>query len=168
MEIRHMRENDSLLEISNIYEQSWEYAYQGIIPKEYLDGIPKGRWAEGIKRDGIENFLLIENEMMIGTASISKSRWERHSDYGEIVSIYLFPGYIGKGYGKFLLKRCMEELKTRDFHKILLWVLEDNHSARKFYEKSGFSCSGECRKINIGGKDLKEVMYFIDLDNSDL
>ena len=46
------------------------------------------------------------------------------------------------GYGRRLLNKCMEELKQYGFSKVLLWVLEDNHRARKFYEKNGFVYSG--------------------------
>ena len=39
MEIRYIDKNDDPFEISDIYEQSWKYAYKGIIPQEYLDSI---------------------------------------------------------------------------------------------------------------------------------
>ena len=51
--------------------------------------------------------------MIIGTASFCKSRWEKFSEYGEIVSIYFLPDYIGKGYGNHLLRKCIEELKEK-------------------------------------------------------
>lgn len=157
MEIRYINKEDNLLEISNIYESSWKFAYKGIIPQDYLDSIPKGRWAN--RREGMNNLVLIENGIIIGTASFCKSRWEKYNDYGEIVSIYFLPDYMGKGYGNHLIKKCIEELKSLGFKKLLLWVLEDNLRARKFYEKNGFVCSGEYLSDNIGGKDLREVMY---------
>ena len=42
MEIRYHSESDDRKEISRIYEESWKYAYRGIIPQEYLDAIPEG------------------------------------------------------------------------------------------------------------------------------
>lgn len=45
MEIRPLRETDSRLEVSRIYEESWKFAYQGVVPQSYLDGIPAGRGA---------------------------------------------------------------------------------------------------------------------------
>lgn len=45
MEIRYMIPADDKMEISKIYEESWKYAYKGIIPQDYLDSIPKGRWS---------------------------------------------------------------------------------------------------------------------------
>ena len=161
MEIRYINQSDDLLEISNIYESSWKYAYKDIIPQDYLDSIPTGHWASSINKNGMNNLVVIENGRIIGTASICKSRWQQYSDYGEIVSIYFLPAYMGKGFGQQLLKRCIEELNILGHDKILLWVLEDNQRARSFYEKNGFSCSEIYLNDNIGGKDLKEVMYYI-------
>ena len=107
----------------------------------------------------MKNLVVTENGRIIGTAAICRSRWEKFSVYGEIVSIYLLPEYMGKGYGNRLLKRCIEELSKLGFDRILLWVLEENIRARKFYEKNGFACSEEYLNDNIGGKELREVMY---------
>ena len=161
MEIRYINQNDNPLEISNIYESSWKCAYKDIISQEYLDSIPTGRWANSINKVGMNNLILIENGMIIGTASFCKSRWKTYNDYGEIVSIYFLPDYIGKGYGRLLLNKCIDKLKQCGFSKVLLWVLEDNHRARKFYEKSGFICSEIFMNDNIGGKDVREVLYFL-------
>ena len=154
-----MNENDDPLEISRIYERSWKYAYKGIIPQNYLDSIPEGRWANSINKPGMNSLVLLENGLLAGTACICKSRWEKYSDYGEIVSIYFLPEFIGKGYGRYLLKRCVDELNARGYDRILLWVLEDNIHSRHFYEKNGFMCSEEYLNDNIGGKELREVMY---------
>ena len=159
MEIRYVSSEDNPMEISSVYENSWKYAYRGIIPQDYLDSIPSGHWSKSINKSGMNNIVVIENGLIIGTASFCKSRWEKYSDYGEIVSIYFLPEYIGKGYGKYLLKKCIEELETKGFCNILLWVLEENHRAREFYEKNGFCLCKEIMNDNIGGKEIKEVMY---------
>ena len=57
MEIRFADKNDDLLEISGIYERSWKYAYKGIIPQNYLDSIPAGRWGEASDIAGACVFL---------------------------------------------------------------------------------------------------------------
>ena len=77
MEIRYVRPDDSLLAISNIYERSWKYAYQNIIPQDYLDSIPTGRWANSITKNGMKSLVLLENGRIIGTAAICKSRWDQ-------------------------------------------------------------------------------------------
>ena len=64
-----------------------------------------------------------------------------------------------KRYGRLLLKAVIHELKNMGFEEIFLWVLEDNHRARRFYEKSGFRKSSQYIEDCIGGKRLKEVQY---------
>lgn len=162
MEIRYIAKEDNLLEVSKIYESSWKYAYKGIIPQDYLDSIPTGQWANCIHKTGMNSLVLIERGRMIGTAGFCKSRWEEYSDYGEVVSIYFLPDYIAKGYGRLLLNKCIEELNQCGFRKVLLWVLEDNYRARKFYERNGFIDSGVFMDDNIGGKDVREVLYLKD------
>ena len=114
MEIRYINQDDDLFEISNIYECSWKSAYKDIIPQSYLDSIPEGRWANRITKEGMNNLVLIENEIAIGTASFCKSRWEQYSDYGEIVSIYFFFVYMVKGFVDYLFYDCVEELISFD------------------------------------------------------
>ncbi len=43
--IRALRPQDSRLEVSAIYEESWRWAYRGIVPQTYLDALPAGYWA---------------------------------------------------------------------------------------------------------------------------
>lgn len=132
MEIRYVTSLDNPLDISEIYEKSWKYAYSDIIPSDYLDSIPKGRWANSITKVGMHSLVLTENNHIIGTASFCKSRWEQYSEYGEIVSIYFLPEYMGKGYGHYLLNACIEELKKSGFHKILLWFLMKTKEPENF------------------------------------
>lgn len=159
MEIRYVLPEDDIREISNVYEKSWRYAYKNIIPQSYFDSIPHGAWADNMNQNGRKNIVMTENDVIIGTSSFCSSRWTHYNDYGEIVSIYLLPEYIGKGYGRDLLARAIKELKIMGFDKVLLWVLEDNVRARNFYEKNGFIFRGEYKTDNIGGRQLRELMY---------
>lgn len=134
------------------------------MPQDYLDNIPKGKWAKHINESDKNHLVVIKEGLIIGTASFCKSRWEKYKNYGEIVSIYFLPKYIGKGYGKLLLDRCIEELKYKGFYKILLWVLEDNYKARHFYERNGFVCSEVFLEDNIGGKELREILYCLEYE----
>lgn len=161
MEIRYINQNDNMPDISNVYENSWKYAYKNIIPQSYLDSIQKGRWANVLNRQGTNNIVLTENDRIIGTVGFGGSRWEGYGDYGEILSIYLLPEYMGKGYGKLLLNRCIVELNKMGYDKIVLRVLEENVRARRFYEKNGFVCTDDFISDNIGGKDLRELLYIL-------
>lgn len=159
MEIRHMKQTDDRLAISRIYEESWKFAYRNIIPQSYLDSIPAGRWASNVDKAGMNTLVMIEKDAFIGTASYCQSRWSDFACLGEIVSIYFLPEYIGKGYGKQLLQAAIAELVRLRYRDIFLWVLEENHRARKFYEKAGFAFSGQYLNNHIAGKALRELQY---------
>ena len=51
LEIRYIMQSDDRLAISKVYEESWKYAYQGIVPSEYLKNIPEGQWAAHIEEE---------------------------------------------------------------------------------------------------------------------
>ena len=161
--VRFLDQNDDRNKISSVYEQSWKTAYRGIIPDDYLDSIPAGRWAAKVDTASWHTLVCLEDGQIIGTSSFSSSRFEVFKDYGEIISIYLLPEYVGKGYGRQLMERVLSELRKAGYAKAFLWVLEENKNARAFYEKMGFALSSESIESNIGGKDLIEVSYVIDL-----
>ncbi|MDE5860224.1 MAG: GNAT family N-acetyltransferase [Oscillospiraceae bacterium] len=161
MEIRHMLPSDDTFAISNIYEKSWKFAYSGIVPQSYLDSIPTGRWAESINGAGKYNAIIIENGEFIGTSSFCKSRFSELENLGEIVSLYLLPEYIGRGYGKKLMEYVVGELKNLGYDEVFLWVLEENVRALDFYERFGFVADGGVTDTEIGGKMLREIRYRI-------
>ncbi|WP_330405892.1 GNAT family N-acetyltransferase [Faecalicatena contorta] len=78
---------------------------------------------------------------------------------GEIISIYLLPEYLGKGYGKQLLQAAIDDLIQMGYKDIFLYVLEANAKTRRFYERFGFKASSAYLEDNIGGKCLREIQY---------
>ena len=61
----------------------------------------------------------------------------------EICEFYVEPFFKGNGIGKELIQQVILESKTSKKNRIFLWVVEDNISARRFYENNGFTASGE-------------------------
>lgn len=159
MEIRYITNSDDRLAISKIYEESWNYAYKGIIPQEYLNSIPEGRWSKKFDIPGWKTLVCIVDGKYIGTSSFCKSRFEQFPDCGEIISIYFLPEYMGKGYGKKLLETSILELKKLGFDELFLWVLDDNIKAKNFYEHLGFLQTEEYLDDTIGGKEFREVRF---------
>ncbi len=159
MKIRKIKKFDDINAIGKIYEKSWKYAYNGIIPKDYLDGISGDNWLPHFENKEMFSLVLLENDRFIGTSSYCKSRSEEFSDFGEIVSIYLLPEYIGKGFGARLFEATLNELIKLGYRNVFLWVLEENTRARRFYESRNFKLSDKFNFINIGGRNLKEVAY---------
>ncbi len=81
------------------------------------------------------------------------------SDFGEVISIYFLPEYMGKGYGKLPLEAVTKELAQMGFDNIYLWVPADNDNGRRFSKKFGFLESSRSGEDTIGGKRLREIQY---------
>ncbi len=113
MEIRAMTAADDRRKISRVYELSWKFAYKGIIPQDYLDSIPEGRWAPGLDAPGRSTLLCMDGGEIVGTSSFCASRFDEFPGWGEIVSLYLLPEQIGKGRGRALMDAALAALNEQ-------------------------------------------------------
>ena len=134
---------------ADIHAKSWSFAYNGIVPKSIID-TQNARWPmiwdKMLTNNTNSHYVIVFNSIIIGFLTIAVSRdADLKEHFYEIVGLYLDPVYIGVGYGKQAMDWIKKEIKSRGYEKISLWVLEENNSARRFYEKSGFVADG---KIN--------------------
>lgn len=159
VEIRPLAGTDDWMAVSNIYERSWKYAYRGIIPDTWLARIPAGQWANGLKASGRLSLLLFADGQMCGSSSYCHARMEEMQGYGEIVSMYLLPEAMHKGYGYQFMQAVVSGLRDLGYQKVYLWVLEDNMNARRFYERFGFVPNGRRQTDTFDGKEVAELMY---------
>ena len=90
------------------------------------------------------NPALVDN-MLVYDDGIIKGVINRifKDDSVEICEFYIEPFFKGNGIGKELIWQVILEARTSKKNKIFLWVIEDNLSARKFYENNGFIASGQ-------------------------
>lgn len=159
MEIRYLNGADDRLAVSGIYEASWKYAYRDILPEEYLERIPAGRWVSGLDFGDRIHLVMLDGGRYIGAACCCASRFPEFDGWGEIVSLYLLPEYMGRGCGKPLLEAAVAVLAAQGYRNVFLWVLEENWRARGFYERMGFRPGGARRADVIGGKAVREMAY---------
>lgn len=163
MEIRYMTPADDRMAISRVYEESWKFAYKNIIPQDYLNSIPEGQWVSNLDEPAWKTLVCIEDGMIVGTSSFCSSRLEKFTGWGEVISIYLLPDHMGKGYGKRLMESVIAELKKLGYEDVFLWVLEENERARRFYENFGFVPTDDFLDDSVGGRDLREVRYIYEI-----
>ena len=142
---------------------SWRSAYKDIVPDEVLDNLSVEGTAEKFRRylqESPENlfYCAAHGSKIIGHFNIGKSRGEDKLNSGEIIGFYLTEEFWGKGYGRKMMNYAVDELKNMGYNEAILWVLEDNGRARRFYEKCGFVFDGSKKEIEIG-KVLIEIRY---------
>lgn len=159
MEIRPTHPQDDFHAIADIYVQSWQKGYKGIVPQDYLDSLSPFHWENLLKNGPLQSLVAVEKDCYVATASVSKNRDEKMEGWGEIVSFYVLPDHWKKGIGSELMTAVKKTLLVTGFPRMYLWVLKDNHRARSFYEKNGFTLNGAEMSITIQEKILQEVRY---------
>lgn len=146
-------------DICRVYALSWKTAYRGMIPDDYLDALSETKWTSHLSKDSDRLLLAIDHDKIVGVSTYSAARDSAMAGWGEIISLYLLPSYYRKGIGTKLLKAAIKELTDIGYRQLYLWVLEDNRSARSFYEQNGFIFSGDRQADQIGGKTVYELRY---------
>jgi len=145
----------------------WRDAYIGMIPDEYLDNLPseQERRTERFRQtlyepNGCQYYCAELDGEMVGMLIFNKSRDEDKPDAGEIYAIYLRGKLWGKGYGREMMDFALDELNHMGHRETVVWVLEENARARRFYEKCGFHPDGVSKEIVLGSP-LIEVRYVL-------
>jgi RimJ/RimL family protein N-acetyltransferase len=78
---------------------------------------------------------------------------------GELYTIYVHPAHWGTGVGRELIQAGEERLRELGHRMVVLWVLDGNSRAQRFYEAAGWSADGERRTIEFVGESIPEVRY---------
>jgi ribosomal protein S18 acetylase RimI-like enzyme len=165
--VRHAKREDAA-RIAEIHVRSWQSAYRGLIPQDYLDGLDPaagiGRWAEAIEQiDPARGGVLVvvgAAGQVAGFANFCASRDEdAGADDGEVRAIYLSPECWGLGHGRMLMAATLEYLAAIAYAKVTLWVLDSNTRARRFYEAAGFRPDGAVKVDDSHGFALRELRY---------
>lgn len=154
---------DDAHDYSDAHIASWRYAYKGIVPDDYLDNLSVEVRTERFRQSFAEStnmlyLCAVYEEKIVGILIINPSRDEDLPDAGEVSAIYLRPEYIGKGFGRMMMDYAVETLHQQGFDSIIVWALEDNARACRFYEKCGYVADGTKKEINIG-KPLTEIRF---------
>jgi GNAT superfamily N-acetyltransferase len=78
---------------------------------------------------------------------------------GELYVIYVDPPQWGNGVGRKLIRAGEERMRELGYRHVVLWVLDGNSRAQRFYESAGWTLDGERRPIEFLGQTVPEVRY---------
>ncbi len=137
-------------EKGRVHWQAWHETYCGLMPEAYLDNLTLDRCIAMAKKFP-ENTLLLKIEGRTVAFSCF-SMGETPDDENELVALYLLREFHGRGLGLSLMNAvCALLPKNR---RTVLWVLEGNVRAIRFYERYGFRFTGEVKDTPFG-KELQ-------------
>lgn len=151
--------------IARVHVDTWRTTYGGIVPATHLAGLSYSRresvWTEIIANapETASTFIAeTADGEVIGFAHGGPERAGDGTYLGELYSIYLLERHQRQGVGRRLVSAVAQHLVDAGFRSMLVWVLQGNGPARRFYESLGGKRVG-CQIITIGGKDVVEVSY---------
>ena len=156
--------------IGLVHVRSWQSAYQGKIPQDYLDGLDPAHRAQVWRRvleqgqpspGGGVLVAVTRGGGITGFASFGPSR-DGDTDprvTGEVFAIYADPDAWGTGVGRALMGSAVAELAQVGYADAILWVLDANDRARRFYALAGWAHDGASKTDGSRGFDLTEVRY---------
>jgi ribosomal protein S18 acetylase RimI-like enzyme len=164
MRIRRAHISDAAA-IARVHVDSWRTTYPGIVPDDYLAGLSYEQrtdvWHGILSEAGVAqpNYVAVDDDCtVVGFAGGGPERSGDPDFAGELYVIHLLEDTQRRGVGRRLVTSVASDLVRNDMRSMLVWVLEQNRSACRFYEALGGLPARE-QDISIGGVTLAEVGY---------
>ncbi len=149
--------------LGHIQVTSWRSAFRGIADDFYLDhqvseADQANDWKEILADEEQVVFVAQAEDEVIGYAWAHREDDETIDWDSELISMHLLPAYKRQGTGRKLFAAAARRLQELGCSSVYLWVLEENHPSRSFYEALGGQLAGE-HQVTLGEKELTEVAY---------
>ncbi|MFT4199475.1 GNAT family N-acetyltransferase [Gordonia sp. (in: high G+C Gram-positive bacteria)] len=135
--------------IADINVRGWQIGYRGLLPQDHLDGLSVDerteRWRAIIGAgDPTAHQLVAELAgCVVGWTAFGGDRTESGS--GELWALYVDPDRWSHGVGAALICAAERALTAAGFDEAVLWVLDGNERADRFYQAHGWSLDGQTR-----------------------
>lgn len=152
---------------AQIHMDAWVYAYSDCVPVEIIERTNRRRpsqWRTIIPTENNRSHYVIDDEAheTVGFFVIQPSRDEGADDKTlELVSLYLDPSRVRKGFGSAAVRWIAGEAHRRGDRQVTLWVLDENTRAKVFYLKCGFVPDGSRKPSGLG--DTSEIRMRMDV-----
>jgi GNAT superfamily N-acetyltransferase len=151
------------LSIAGLHAESWRHTYRGAYQDEFLDGPVfadrRAVWEKRLSEPPINQFVVVAEErgQLVGFACAygrDDPRWGTLLD-----NIHVTPRLHGNGIGsRLFVEVVMWCLENSADCGLWLWVVGQNHRARRFYERLGAIDHGaELRPPSAGGGEPRAV-----------
>ena len=112
-------------------------------------------WRELLESGPPESVVLVAevHDAIHGVVGGGAAR-DGDTEGGEVYALYVDPAQWGAGYGAALDSAAREDLAEHGFPDAVLWVLEANERACRFYEREGWALDGG-RRDHLGAPAVR-------------
>ena len=155
---------DDAMAVANVHVRSWQVAYRGLMPDEFLDAlrpeVRAGRYTFG-SPDPLQpaTIIAVDEGAICGFATTGPALDTDGHGKGELYSLYVDPPSWHLGVGRALIAAAREHLRGHDFTEARLWVLAGNDRAERFYRADGWGSDGTRRVAEVHGLMVDELRY---------
>jgi ribosomal protein S18 acetylase RimI-like enzyme len=111
---------------------------------------------EGLLQAGNPFFVALRGGEVVGWCDVATVMGESRSHIG-VLGMGLLPDARHQGAGRRLLEAALARCRERGLSRVELSVRDDNHIAKRLYEKLGFETEGLRRRASIIGADVHDV-----------
>jgi len=148
--------------VARVHVRAWQYAFRAQIPDHVLDGLDAGKWAERWRElfgnPRLTLWVAVAAGEVIGFSTLLTPEPPASHPH-ELGALYVDPSHWRSGFGSALIRRAIDAAHGGGATQMTLWVLDTNITARRFYERAGFRCSGETRVVERSEYSRAEVRY---------
>jgi ribosomal protein S18 acetylase RimI-like enzyme len=160
--------------VAKVHVAGWSWGYRGLLPNDVIAARTvedrEAQWIVGfaVERSDGGGGLVAEDRSgrIVGFVAFGPASEEEMAPppgWGEVYALYLSEDAAGRGVGRRLLDAAVASLRSNGFEHAVLWVLDANVRARRFYERAGWRVDGARGSHRFDCDDRPIVRYATDL-----
>jgi len=138
------------------YELAWDAMAAPVIGKGLADIASfEGRldsFRAGLEEASADARILIAED---GDSIVGIATCRRDGVTCELRALYVVPDSWGTGVARRLMESALDAMRDRGAVDAVLWVVEANGRARRFYEREGWTRDGQTRASPLGPQEVR-------------
>jgi len=158
-------EPSDALAVAQVHVRSWQGAYRGLMPDDYLDGLrPQDRaqtYTFGSPPSPKQpvTWVALDGGAILGFATVTARPGDGPAGCGRLDALYVDPTRWGTGVGRALMADARTRLAAAGCAEAVLWVLVGNDRAQRFYRADGWQADGTRQTGLVWDLPVDEVRF---------
>lgn len=150
---------------NDCFETHTKALYEGFSPFKPINFINdftqnyKTYFKEILNNKNFEIWICYDEDTPLGIIIFGKYTDSQQENVGILDSIYFREKFHHKGYSKLALEFIEQNLKQKQFNKIVLWCSKENPRAWKFYKKNGYLPTDKKWDDILDGKIFHNILF---------
>lgn len=152
--------------VADLLARSWVAAYTGLIPKKVIARVNAKRPEQYRERFAGEHncYVAVLDGRVAGLCGIARVEEADLPGWFRVGAFYVDPNVFRQGVGRQMMDFAIGMAREEGHPGVLLYVMEKNLRARRFYEACGFAHDGKRITAKFGWKRLGELRYTMKLE----